>query len=158
MIDKTIIQTIIDNASTDKTVEDLWKLTNQEVSLSHTYYIVRKHKLPFKKKPYDKSYKDLEEVKKLDTQNMTINQIMAKLNLSTRNDYYRITKTLINNKLPYKQGKKSTQWDFQLLQLDTKNLTVKEIAKHLGLTKVWQLKKLYPIMKNLGLQYKHPTK
>lgn len=150
---KEIVQAIIELANEQTTVQELWEKAGQGFSLAHVYYIVRTNKLPFKRKDTTKPFKHLAALQALDTENMSIKQIMTKLNLKTRIDYHLILATLRKNNLKFKHARKSS-WDSKLLAIDTSNLTVDEISKQIGMQHAWQTNKLYEILPKLGKTYK----
>lgn len=151
--DTGAIQTITALANENTTVHELWEKSGKTFSNSHVYYIVRKHKLPFKRADKTKPFKHLKALQAISTETMTIKQIMVKLNLSSRNDYHAVLMTLKKNNLKFKQAK-STAWDFKLLELDTENMTIDQIAKEIGMQHVWQSNKIYGLLSKIGKSYK----
>lgn len=140
-------------ADLNTTVKELWEKSGKSFSNSHVYYIVRKHGLPFKRALKTKPFKHLKALQSLNTANMTIKQIMVKLGLSSRNDYHTIMATLKKNGLRFKQSK-SSGIELKLIGMDTKEMTIDQIAKALGIIKLWKTNKLYKILRRLEKQYK----
>ncbi|HAU4290859.1 TPA: hypothetical protein ACQVKY_005275 [Serratia marcescens] len=151
------VHAVIRKADENLTVKELWEKTSKVFSLSHVYYLVRRYKLPFKKMERTKPFRHLKALQEMETKDMTINQMMVKLNLSTRNDYQCVLNTLKSNGLPFK-NQRATAWDFRLLALDTTNMSIDEISKAIGMEHGWQTNKLYEILPKLGKTYKSRKK
>lgn len=135
------------------TIREIWEKTGKLGSLSNAYYVVKTNGLPYRKAARGRGFKHLDELKQLDTANLTIKQIMVKLGLTKTSDYVTIVETLNANKLPYKRAKFITKHETAIMSLDTANMTAKEIANAIGFTEEWQLRKLYQIIERLGITY-----
>lgn len=147
----------------DLTIRQIWERTGELGSLSNAYYVIKSNGLPYKASTPGRKFKLLSEtkyfneLKQLDTPNLTIKQIMGKLGLTKTSEYYTVLKTLNANGMPYKRArylKKQSKHEAQLRGIDTANMTIKEIAKEMGFIHDWQIKKLYALMDKLGLTYK----
>lgn len=152
--DKDFLERLRRQSSTELSVKEQWQATGETYSLSHIYYLIRKHDLPHKKYTATKPFQYLAALQTLDTKSMTIKQIMAKLNLTTRNQYARILDTLKKNGIDYKKEARNKALDFKLLSLDTAEMTIDEIAIKAGLQKGKGEKILYKKLPQLGLTYK----
>jgi hypothetical protein len=151
--DTGAIQTITALASENTTVQELWEKSGKVFSNSHVYYIVRKYKLPFKRAEKTKPFKHLKALQAINTETWTIKHMMGLLDLSSRNDYHAILMTLKKNNLKFEKAKNTT-WDFKLLELDTENMTIDQIAEEIGMQHAWQANKLYGLLAKLGKSYK----
>lgn len=151
---------LVKHADESLTIQEIWEKAGKPCSLSNAYYVMRKNALPFKEcKTKKRPFKYLEQIKCMQTHNLTIKEIMVLLGLSTHSHYLTIYQTLIKNNLPFKftsdkRKERGSKWDFKLLELDTKNMTIKEIAASLGMVRTWEKSKLYGILNNLRLSYK----
>ena len=141
------------HSSEDLTIREIWEKTSNLGSLSNAYYVIKTNGLPYKKAQRGRGFKHLDELKQLDTANLTIKQMMGKLGLKKTSDYVTIVETLNANKMPYKRAKFITKHETTILGLDTANMTAKDIAKAIGFTEEWQLRKLYQIIERLGITY-----
>lgn len=89
------------------TIKEIWEKAGKYYSLSYVYITMRLNKFPYKKKEWKKPpFKYLEQIKCLQTQNLTIREIMGLLGLSTHNDYCCIHQALVKNNLPFKRNTK----------------------------------------------------
>jgi len=138
----------------DLTPHQIWERAGKVCSLSHVYYLLRTRNLECNKHNHDRRFKELAEIQAMDTASMTVAQVMTRLNLAGRGNYHRVLNTLTKNNLPFIKVVKHSKYESRLLEMDTKNMTVTEIAAELGMTKQWQKSKLYPILKSIGLEYK----
>lgn len=144
----------VKHSSDNLTIKEIWQKTGEMGSLSNAYYIINKNQLPHKEAQKGKGFKYLKNLKELDTENMTIKQIMGHLKLTAKSDYITILDTLNKNGLKYKKQIFKTKYENQLRTLDTENMTINQICFKLGFVENWQIKKLYVILKKLGLNYK----
>ena len=138
----------------DLTPHQIWEKSGKVCSMSHVYYVLRTKRLNCNKHNHLRQFKELAEIQAMDTASMTVAQVMTRLNLIGRTNYHRILNTMTKNSLPFIKVVKHSKYESRLLEMDTKNMTVTEIAAELGMTKQWQKSKLYPILKSIGLEYK----
>lgn len=86
------------------TIKEIWEKAGKHYSLSYVYIIMRLNKFPYKKDVCKKKrpIKYLDQIKCLQTKNLTIKEIMGLLGLSKNNDYFCIYNALVKNNLPFR--------------------------------------------------------
>lgn len=105
IIDKHSKQKIFDMASPDTTLRELFEKAGSGLKFSQIQSMLRLYSLPFKPASGTKPFKHLKALQSMNTEGMTIKEIMAELDLDILNntEFCNVMRALQRNNLPYKK-------------------------------------------------------